>query len=110
MATTQFANGEVINYTNSGTVTKTSGSAVAIGSLVGILLTDIAASAVGAVAVRGVFKVTAKSGAWTQGLKVYLASDGEFTSASTGNTLAGVAWAAKTTAATTGYVLLNVAT
>lgn len=104
--TKKIACGELMPYVNSGTTTIEADTWVSLTDMVGIVVDDIPAGDTGTLAVQGVFEVTAATGAWTQGQNIYMTSSGTFTTASTGNVLAGKAWAAKTTAATTGYVLL----
>lgn len=99
--------GELIPYTNSGTVTINAGTAVVVNDIVGIAVDDIEAGDEGTLAICGEFEVTAETGAWAQGEDLYATSTGSFTTASTGNTLCAVAAAAKTTAAVLGRVILN---
>ena len=100
-----------MNYQNAGSALL-SGAGVKIGVRIGICLVDIAAtSGVGSVALEGVFKVTkAASQAWTQGALVYWDDTNKnFTTTSSGNTLAGFAFEPVGSGAgeTTGYVKLN---
>lgn len=98
--------------------TNSTGSAVASGALVivrsgasgvcGIAVTDIANGSTGEVEISGVHTLTASTGAWAQGALVYRnASTGALTGTASGATLAGFSPVAKTTAATTGLVVLN---
>lgn len=108
---TFYRNGQRVLYTNSG-------SAISAGDLVvirsgtsgvcGVAVTDIAATTgTGELEICGVHALTAATGAITAGALVYRNSSGAITTTSTSNTLAGWAYAAKTTAATTAYVVLN---
>lgn len=63
MATNFVQPGEVIDWTNGTGSTKTTGSVVAIGQMLGVALGDIANGATGSVAIRGVFNVPKVSGA-----------------------------------------------
>jgi predicted RecA/RadA family phage recombinase len=70
--TTKFVQeGNVINYTNAGSAIA-AGDVVVMGHMIGVALTDIAASGgVGAVAIEGVFTVPKVSAAvFTQGEKL----------------------------------------
>lgn len=109
---TFYQSGKRIPYTNSGTTTITSGTLVIVRSgaagQCGVVVADIAASAVGEVEICGVHALTAATGAISYGAVVYRdATTGSITTTSTLNTLAGYAVASKTTAATTAYVLVN---
>ena len=99
--------GKLLPYANTGTTTIEAGTPVIVQDIVGVAVDDIPAGETGTLLIDGVVSGTAATGAWLQGEDIYLTSAGVFTTATTGNTLAGVAWADKTTAATTGYVLLN---
>lgn len=115
MATNYIQDGDVLTYSNAGSVI-TAGSVVAIGSLIGIALTDIAAtSGSGSVQLRGVFSVPKVTGtAWTQGAKLlWDASAAKFdlgTATPATGDISGccVAAAAAASGDTTGKVLLNV--
>ena len=72
MATNFIQNGETITWTNGTGSAIASGDIVEIGALIGVALVDIAASASGAVATKGVFELPAvNNAAITQGAKVY---------------------------------------
>lgn len=74
----------------------------------GIAVADVANAATGEMEICGVHKLAAETGAWANGALLYRhATNKTLTTSSTGNTLAGSAVGAKTTAATVGYVLLN---
>jgi predicted RecA/RadA family phage recombinase len=109
MAKNYIQCGDVINYQNSGSAI-TSGSVVKIGSLMGIAMTDIAATTgVGAVAIEGVFGPVAKETgqAWVQGDQLYWdAGNSRFTKTSTSNTAAGHAFEPAASGDTTGYIRL----
>lgn len=98
-----------LNYTNSGTTTVTAGSLVVIGDMVGIAVADIAASATGAVKIRGVFTLAATTNeAYVQGQQLYWkASTSKLIDDPTGNEKAGRAAAAKASAGTTCTIVLN---
>lgn len=106
--TNKYSDGNTILYTNSGTTTITAGTCVVENDIAGFAINDIAAGATGPLDIsRSVFSATAAAGAWLQGQNLYVTSTGTWTTASTGNVLAGKAAAAKATADTTGYVLLT---
>lgn len=109
MATNFIQNGETITWTNGTGSAIASGDIVKIGDLIGVALTDIAASASGAVATRGVYELPAvNNAAITQGAKVYFdATAGKITPTATDNTLAGIAWEAKVLAGTVARVHLG---
>lgn len=108
---TLISEGRRLPYTNATSVTISAGAVVAVGDIVGIAVADIAAGDTGVLELQGVHQLAKASGAIVQGEQLYWdASPGNLTTASTGNTKAGVAWAAATTAATTAQVLLNVNT
>ncbi len=100
--------GAVILWANSTSTDVSAGDVVLVGTIVGIAITDIAAGASGSLKVTGVFTLAGAAGAWTQGDAVYWdASASDFTKTSSGNTKAGIAWADKASATTTGNVLIN---
>jgi predicted RecA/RadA family phage recombinase len=106
--TNKLRDGKFLAYTNPGTTTITAGTPVAVGVLVGVAVTDIASGATGTLDLDGVFALPKETGAWTQGAQLYFNTSGKFDNAtSTGAITAGVADAATTTAATTGYVRLK---
>lgn len=101
--TTKFQEvGEVKNWTNGSGSAVVSGQVVAIGCLLGVAITDIASTAVGAVKITGVFNNMPKTtgSAWTVGQKLnwdVSASKFDVSSATpaTGDVLgAAVAWEA----------------
>jgi predicted RecA/RadA family phage recombinase len=92
MATAQFIHdGNTLDYTPSANVS--AGDVVVQGDLVGIAKLDIAAGALGALAVTGVFDVPKASGAGTAiaaGAKVYWnATNKQATTTATGNKYLG---------------------
>lgn len=106
--TNKVRQGRTLTYYNSTSATVTSGSVVAMGDIVGVAETDIAPDDSGAVAVDDVYELPAGAGAWVQGDQLFLRTDGKFyTTTASGAIQAGVAAADKTTAATTGEVLLR---
>lgn len=109
---TLYQSGKRIPYTNSTTATIAAGALVIVltgtSGMCGVVVADIAAGGVGEVQLCGVHKLTAVTGAISYGALVYRqASTGSITTTSSGATLAGIAIAAKTTASTEAYVLLN---
>lgn len=102
MATNYVQEGRLIDYTPSAAVK--SGQVVVIGSVVGVAVADIAASAAGAVCIEGVFEIPKATGAITAGAVVYWDADGDpiggtadsgaATATSTDNTKMGYAIAA----------------
>lgn len=97
---TFYQDGKSIDYTPVGAVS--AGDVVPLDSCIGIAKLDIAAGALGALAVEGVFQVDQADGeTWSQGDAVYYDSTAEeFTSDDTGNQYAGFATA-------DGYVKIN---
>ncbi len=108
MATNFIQNGETITWTN-GTGSAVASGDIVINDLIGVALVDIAASASGAVAARGVFELPAvNDAAINQGAKVYFdATVGKITPTATDNTLVGIAWEAKIQAGTVARVRLG---
>ena len=97
-----------IDYTPSSAVT--AGDVIVQGTLVGVAKKDIAASALGALAVSGVFdfaKGVTSGDAITAGAAVYWDADNEVaTTTADGNTSLGKAVEAATATATTVRVLM----
>lgn len=85
-----------------------SGKAYKIGSIIAVAAADAAQGDTFAGYTEGVFDLTSDTGAaWAVGDTVYLLADGSaFTKTATGNTKAGVAVAAKLSAATVGRIRL----
>jgi len=114
--TTKFQEvGEVKNYTNAGSAI-TAGSVVVMGSLLGVAITDIAATTgFGAVRIVGVFASMPKTtgSAWTVGQKLLWDVSatkfdvGTATPATGDVNGAAVAWEAAASGDTTGVVLLT---
>lgn len=113
MTTKTFQKGDVLDWTNGGSA-KSAGAVVELKHNVGIALTDIAGSAVGAVAVEGVFLVAKATGqAWLQGEKLLWDTSAQkfdysgATPASGDIMGAAIAFAAAASGDTTGYVKLT---
>lgn len=114
--TTKFQEvGEVKNWTNNSGADVVSGQVVKMGCLLGVAITDIANTAVGAVKVTGVFSSMPKTTgtAWTVGLSLnWDVSTSKFDSVAatpaTGDVVGGaVAWEAAASGDATGVVLLT---
>lgn len=108
MARNHIAEGEHFNYTAPGAVA--SGDVVLMGATVGVSLNALAVGQVGPVKVNGVFAV-AKLGTdnIAQGALCYWDNTNKrITTTSAGNTLAGRAYSAAGSGATTVELLLNV--
>lgn len=85
-----FQKGENLDYANSGESKISAGDIVLIGARLAVAACDIAAGAVGAVIVSGVFKVPKAAEALTMGAAVYWDATNEcVTATSTGNTACG---------------------
>lgn len=82
-----------------------SGSAVAVGALVGVCQTTRDASGNASVRTRGVHKFACADAVATAGLALYVTNAGVVTTTSAGNTLFGYSVAAKDTA---GNVLVKI--
>jgi len=91
MATANFyGKGENLDYVNSGESKIAAGDIVLIGKRLAVAACDIAAGAVGAVIVSGVFKLPKAAEALTMGALVYWdATNACVTATSTSNTLCG---------------------
>ena len=101
-----YQDGDLINYTPSSAVV--AGAVVVLNDLVTVAPRPIAANALGAVAVEGVFKLPKASGAIGQGAIVYWDStNSNITTTSTSNKRAGKAAYAQASGDTTVKVLLN---
>ena len=97
--------GDVLDYTPSSAVA--AGDVVVIGSLVGVAPRAIAANAVGALAVEGVFEIPCATGATgAQGSAISYYAVSGVAHASTG-TAAGKLAKARLVGDTSGHVLLN---
>lgn len=106
--TNKLRNGNTLEYANGSGSDIDSGDVVKVGDIVGVAVTDIPDGESGALDLDGVFELPAGTGAWTQGDQLYYRTDGKFyTSTATGAIPAGIAYDDKTTAGTTGYVLLS---
>jgi predicted RecA/RadA family phage recombinase len=99
--------GCLIDYTPSAAVA--AGDVVVLNDLVTVAPVAIAANALGAVAVDGVWSMPKATGAIGQGALVYWdATAGNITTTATNNKRAGKAAAAAVSGATTVQVLINV--
>jgi predicted RecA/RadA family phage recombinase len=102
-----YQDGDLINYTPGSAVA--AGAVVVLADLITVAPRPIAANALGAVAVEGVFKLPKASGAISQGAIVYWNStDGNVTTTSSGNKRAGKAAEAAASGDATVPVLLNI--
>jgi len=98
--------GRSIDYTPGTAVD--AGDVVVVGNIIGIAKLDIAADALGALAVDGVHRAAADTNEWTFGQSIYWDADTKtFTSVQTA-VFAGTAVAAKLADADTGLVAINV--
>ena len=98
--------GEVWPFTATANVA--SGDLVAVGSVVGVAITDVANGASGLIQTEGVFEVGKETGAISQGDALYLkATTGKVTTASEGNVLVGYAFASALSAGITVEVKIN---
>jgi predicted RecA/RadA family phage recombinase len=101
-----FQDGDLIDYTPSSAVA--AGDVVVLNDLVTVAPRPIAANALGAVAVEGVFTLPKASGAIGQGAIVYWDStNSNITTTSTSNKRAGKAAAAAASGDATVKVLIN---
>lgn len=107
MATNYIQAGD--NITLPAPADVSSGDGVLVGSLFGIATVDALSGADVVLATRGVYTLPKTSAqAWTVGVKVYWDNaNGVATTASSGNTLIGVAVAAAANPSATGDVRLN---
>jgi len=107
MTTKYKTEGCVIDYTAGSDLA--SGAVVVVGTKVGVCLTSIANGAQGSVQIAGVFTLAKLAGdTIAQCANVYWdTTNSRITTTASGNTLAGVAYAAAANGATTVDVLLN---
>ena len=107
MATEYVQDGEFLDYTPSSAVA--AGDVVVLTNRVFVAPKPIAASALGQLATRGVWRLPKTTGtAWTAGQLLYWNAAGTLvTTVSTDNQIIGHAAAAATSAATEGLVLLG---
>jgi predicted RecA/RadA family phage recombinase len=108
-------NGEVVDYTPGSAVS--AGDVIVLGSFIGIALTAIAAGALGALRVCGLFSIAKVTGAVTAGQRLYWDADGNPVSGTAGTgavstdasvgPLIGYASVAATSGAATVDVILN---
>ena len=82
-----------------------SGSAVAVGTLVGVCVTTRDATGNATVRLKGVYKFACADAVATAGVALYVTNAGVITTTSAGNTLFGYSAAAKDTA---GNVLVKI--
>ena len=102
-----YQDGDLINYTPGSAVA--AGAVVVLADLITVAPRPIAANALGAVAVEGVFKLPKASGAISQGAIVYWDSaNSNVTTTSSGNKRAGKAAEAAASGDATVPVLLNI--
>jgi predicted RecA/RadA family phage recombinase len=102
-----YQDGDLINYTPGSAVA--AGAVVVLADLITVAPRPIAANALGAVAVEGVFKLPKASGAISQGAIVYWDStNSNVTTTSSGNKRAGKAAEAAASGDAVVPVLLNV--
>jgi len=102
-----YQDGDLVNYTPGSAVA--AGAVVVLNDLVTVAPRPIAANALGAVAVEGVFKLPKASGAIGQGAIVYWDSaNSNVTTTSSGNKRAGKAAEAAASGDTVVPVLLNI--
>lgn len=102
---TYIQKGSTINYTNSGETKITAGTVVSLTNRIGIAAGDIAAGAVGALAVQGVFEAAKDTSNIALGALLYYdATANKFTTTSNGNIPAG--WAAQAAAANAASVVV----
>jgi predicted RecA/RadA family phage recombinase len=111
MATTYRKSGHTRRHVNATGSTILSGTLIVLragaSGECGIAVDDIPNTETGDVYISGVHELTAATGAITNHALVYRNSSNAITTTATSNTLAGVAVAAKTTAATSIHILLN---
>lgn len=104
---TQINKGRAIEITAGGNIA--SGAPVKVGSLVGIASNTYVSGDTAVIWLEGTHFINkTASQAWTAGVLLYWdATAGSFTTTSSGNTLAGYAYADAASADTTGYILLR---
>lgn len=109
MAQNYVQEGDVLNYTNASGSTIVSGTAILIGTWLGVALADIANGATGSVAIEGVFTVPKLStDVVTQGAVLYWDNTNKRLTTTVGsNTQVGHAFAAAGNGATTVQIKLN---
>ena len=105
---TYWQRGDAVDYTNGGSAKIEANEVIVFGTKIGVAGTDIAVGELGSLIVAGVFALPKASGAITAGAAVYWdATNGNITTTSTNNTLAGFAVAAAESAAETVLVKIN---
>lgn len=118
MATNYIQDGSTVLYTCTGNVS--SGGFVPLPAagtgqkFVGVATIAGTTGDIVPLMTEGVFSVSTKKaeatagiGQWRVGDDIYLTSTGDFTGTATSNGLAGVAWEAAATSATTGKIRIN---
>ena len=73
--TQTYSDEEAIDYTPS--VAVTGGDVVVLNGIVGVAITDIAASDLGSLAIEGIFQVPKTTAAWVRGLAVHWNATGD---------------------------------
>jgi len=118
MATNYIQKGDTVEYTCTGTLA--SGAFVPLPAagtgqkFVGVAVESGVTGEVVTLMTEGVFSVATKKaqatagiGEWRVGDDIYLTSTGDFTGTATSNGIAGIAWEAAATSATTGKIRIN---
>lgn len=109
MAQNHVQSGKVLQYTNASGSTITAETPVVVGTLVGVVLDDIANTATGSVAIEDVWELTKATGvAISQGASVYLTATNTVTTTATDNDYIGKAFLAAATGDATVQVKLNI--
>lgn len=98
--------GDIMPFTAAAAVT--SGDLVKVGSVIGVSVTTVAQGDTGAAQIVGVFEVGKEAVAIDQGDALYYKSaTGKVTTASTGNTFAGYAFASAAAGDSTVHIKIN---
>lgn len=110
MASNYYSCGKALDHTNAGASTIPSGSAVLLGTVLGVALVDIAVGATGSVAVEGVWKLARTSGqTYAIGAALYWDDTAKaITTTASGNTKVGYAAVASSASTTLAFVKLSV--
>ena len=109
MATNHVQEGKVMPWTNGTSADVTAGTVVVVGTLVGVVLGDVADGAEGEVAIGEVWTVAKETSlVIDQGDSVYWDDTNNRIDKTDTNVYAGKAFAGAVSAATTVQVLLNV--
>ena len=109
MATTFKREAHRLNYTNSTSSTIDADTVIELTAMIGVAISDIPASAVGAIEIDGVHTLTKNAGeAFTMGQQLYWdATNDELTGTASSHAKAGRAAAAAANAAVVADVILN---